>query len=501
MKPGLNSEKPIAARIFYNALAFLGGEFFYRLINFFSCILIARALGGEGYGQFSFIYVYLSFFEVFVQFGLNSVLTRELSQRKEGSAQILGNALLLRTGLVVCTIPLALWLIGRLGYPLSVQQGVWLASFQLFLTLRPVYESIFRAELAMFYPALWNAFRALLNLSLVVFAAAYLPKMVVFISAYLVSGIVGLAGIAVSSHRRMACDFRPDGKLMLRLLKEAVPLVTSGYLTLIYYRVDVVMLSMMKTFKDIGYYSVATRITESLTMISGALLVSYFPLLANAFKQNRGQFESFFQEAARWLLLLGLPLAVGGGLVAQDLVLLFFGSEYAPSGLTLVILLWYTFFCFIGSLLANVLIACGKQVGDMWISGFLVLLNIGLNALLIPVWSYNGAAIATVATEATGVVIYFLYAARNPLIRLKLPKEELLAAVRVNLLFAAFLFFSKWLLRLHVIPFVSLGIVGYGALLFFFRLISWSDLKKLLGREAKQDTAEIKGEAAEFEGL
>ena len=473
----LEQKRDTGVRIFQNAVAFLGGEFFYRLINFFACILIARSLGGEGYGQFSFIYVYLSFFEIFVQFGLNPVLTRELSQQSEAAPRILGNALILRTALICFSLPMVWGLIRLAGYPVTVQQGVWLASFQLFLTLRPVFEATFRVQLLMIYPALWNAVRALLNLGLIAVVTLYSPSLPLYIAAYFVSGVVGLAGIAYSSSRRVPFDFQIKKSLVAHLMRQSFPMVLSGYLTLIYYRVDVMMLSFMRTFKEVGYYSVATRLTESLNMLHGALLVSFFPLFARAFKESRSEFEALFSNAFKWLSLAGLPLVLGGTLVAKDLILLFFGAEYAPSGTTFMILLGYTFFCFIGSLLANVLIASGKQVADMWISFFLALFNIALNVFLIPFYSYNGAAIATVLTEVVGVGIYFWYGARNADIRLFFPRREWWSALKINLLFLALLLSVRWLFSLSALPLILAGAFIYAGLLFLFRVISWRMLK------------------------
>ena len=472
-------------RIFQNAVAFLGGEFFYRFINFFSCIFIARSLGGESYGQFSFIYVYLSFFEIFVQFGLNAVLTRELSHGPENAPRILGNALILRILLILVSLPVAFALIRQPGYPITVQQGVLLASLQLFLTLRPIFETIFRVQLSMLQPAIWNGVRALSNLLLVVLVTFYRPGLYLFILSYFVSGVVSLAGLGMSSRKRMPFDFRLDKNLMIRLIRESFPLMLSGYLTVLYYRVDVLMLSWMKTFREVGYYSVATRLTESLNMVSGALLVSFFPLFARFFKESRSEFESLFSNAFKWLSLAGLPLVIGGVLVARDLILLFFGPEYAPSAATFTVLLGYTFFCFIGSLLANVLIACGKQAADMWISFFLALFNIGLNIMLIPTYSYNGSAVATVFTEVMGVGIYFWYAIKNSQIRLFFPKRESWDALKINLIFLVTLLFIRWALKLPVIAFILVGILVYAGLLLVFRMISWSTVKNYALQRAK----------------
>ena len=466
-------------KILNNSLSVLGGDFVYHLINFAACLFVARSLGGEKYGQFSFIYVNLSFFEAFVQFGLNSVLTRELSARREDAPRILGNALIFRAGLVIAAIPVAILLIQRLGYPLTVRQGVGLASFQLFLTLRPVFESIFRARLLMIYPAMWNAIRALVNLGLIAATAFWRPSVPFFILAYLISGMIGLAGLALSSQKWMKIDLRPDPKILRYLLRESVPLVLSGYLTLLYYRIDVMMLSLMRTFKDVGYYTVATRFGEALNMISGALLVSFFPLFSQSFRKDRAEFEALVSQAFRWILLAAVPITLGGILAAKDLIILFFGSEYAPSGMTFAILLGYTFFCFVGSLLANILIACGKQVTDMWISAFLVFLNIASNAFLLPRWNYNGAAVATVCTELVGVFIYFFYAAKDPAIRLKLPKKEIFLALKVNFPFFLLLLLLRRV-KVHPLVFIFSGVAVYTPLLFLFRILSWEELKAVV---------------------
>ena len=463
------------SRILNNTVSVLGGDVVYHLINFVATTLVARSLGGERYGQFSFIYVYLSFFEALVQFGLNPLLTRELSRERPDAPKVLGNALILRSALVLCALPLATWIIRRLGYPLTVQEGVFLASFQLFLTLRPVYESIFKARLLMIYPAVWNAIRAFVNLAFIAVVAFRRPAIPYFILAYLASGILGFLGLALTSRKWIKVDFHPHAKIIRYLFRESLPLVLSAYLTLLYYRIDVMMLSVMRSFKEVGYYSVATRLSESLNMISGALLVSFFPLFSRAFKEDRSEFEAHVSQAFRWILLAGLPFVLGGVWVAKDLILLFFGSEYAPSGITLAILLGYTFFCFVGSLLANVLIACGKQIADMWISAFLVLLNIGINLFLIPFWSYNGAALATVMTEVVGVFIYFFYAAWNSDIRLRFPKREIALALKVNLPFLALLFLFR-ALGVGSVGLILSGAAVYGALLFLFRIISWKQI-------------------------
>lgn len=472
-------------RVINNTAASVGGDLLYHLVNFLAGILIARSLGNEGYGRFSFIFVYLSFFEIIVQFGLNSVLTRELAQDKERASQLLGNAILLRLALVGAVFPPALLLVKSLGYPLSVQQGVLLASFQLFLTLRSIYETIFRVNLLMIYPVLWNGVRALINLALVGAVASFFPRVWLFILVFLVSGLVGFVGLASFSRRFIRITFRPDWNLVTHLIKESAPLVISGYLTLLYCRIDVLMLSKMKGFSDVGYYSVATRLTEPLDMIASSLTISLLPLFSRAFKENRKDFEEFARKAFLGLSLVGLPLALGGTLVAQDLILFFFGSPYASSGTTLAILFWYNFFGFLSTLLVNLLMASGRQVMDSWFSLLLLLANVGMNLWLIPQFSFNGAAIATVITEVAGTALMFTYLSRHSAIRLPFPGKELVTALKVNVPFFLFLVFLNASLHLSLIPIVLVGILTYPLLLLALRAVSWAGLKNYFSHWAE----------------
>jgi len=473
-------------RVINNTAAFMGGDFFYHLVNFLAGILIARSLGNEGYGQFSFIFVYLSFFEILTQFGLNSVLTRRIAQNRAQAPKLLGNAILLRLLLMGATLPLALALVRVLGYSPSIQQGVLLGSFQLVLTLRSIYETIFRVELLMIYPAFWNGLRAVLNLILVATVASFHPAVNSFILVYAASGLAGLAGLAVFSRRFVRISLAPEWRLMGQLMKDSIPLVMAGYLTLLYCRIDVLMLSKMKGFSEVGFYSAATRLTEPLDMIASSLSISLLPLFSRAFRENRRDFEEFSSKALLGLLLIGLPLALGGSLVAQDLISLFFGSSYSPAGGTLAILFWYNFFGFLSTLFVNLLIATGKQKVDAWFSLFLLLGNVGMNLLLIPRFSFNGAAAATVLTEIAGTILMFAYLSRHPAIRLPDPRRDLVTVLKVNVPFFLLLLLLKGLFGLSGLGLAGFGILSYGLLLLVFRVVTWNSLKNYFSHWANR---------------
>src|SRR3989338_3440485 len=72
-------------RIAKNTFAIITGDFVYQLFSFAVGVLIARSLGGRRYGEWSFIFVFLSFFDMFIKFGFDSVLTREVARHRENA--------------------------------------------------------------------------------------------------------------------------------------------------------------------------------------------------------------------------------------------------------------------------------------------------------------------------------------------------------------------------------------------------------------------------------
>lgn len=468
-----SSGQSLIVRVLHNSGAYIAGDIFYRFVNFFSGIAVARSLGSEIYGYYSFIYVFLSFFETFVSFGLNNILMREIAQHPKESAEWLGSALVLRTILILISIPVSWILIATLGYPVPVRAGVMLASFQLFLLLRANFEVVFQVKLLMSYPALWNGLRAVLNLVLVLGVAWWKPSLPNFIFAALGSGVIGLIGIGWNSRRFTGYKLGWDIPRLKYFLHECMPLLAAGVLTLICLRADVFLLSKMRGFQEVGYYQAVVRLGESLGLIAVSILTSVYPLLAENFTRNPAQFEKLFSHTYKIFFLISLPIALGGFFTARDLMVTFFGQDYAPSGRTLMIYLWYMPAYFIGCLFVNVLYACRRQIVDVWITFAQIFVNLGLNFYLIGRYGYNGCAAAAVISAFFAVLMMAVYLERKAYVSLSRLAGETGRLLGINFIFFILLFFLKKVLGLHLWALIISGIAAYAALVFGFRIVSW----------------------------
>jgi O-antigen/teichoic acid export membrane protein len=162
----------------------------------------------------------------------------------------------------------------------------------------------------------------------------------------------------------------------------------------------------------------------------------------------------------------------------------FFGPEYSRSAGTLAILFWYSCFGFLSTFLVNLLIICGKQIVDVWISFALILLNVGMNFVLIPPYSHYGAALATVLTEIFGLAFMMTYAARQREIRLPFPKQELGLTLKLNFIFLGILAGLK-AFPLPFYFFIPIAAASYGALILAMKIVSVEDCKNYLASALK----------------
>jgi O-antigen/teichoic acid export membrane protein len=112
----------------------------------------------------------------------------------------------------------------------------------------------------------------------------------------------------------------------------------------------------------------------------------------------------------RYLLYLALPMAFFVTLWAKPIISLLFGAVFDPSVAALQILIWAAAIMYITMVLGTAFIATNLQKLNMKLTFISVAINIGLNLLLIPKYSYYGASFATVATEGFGLVssLFFL---------------------------------------------------------------------------------------------
>ena len=156
----------------------------------------------------------------------------------------------------------------------------------------------------------------------------------------------------------------------------------------------------------------AYRLMEALIFFPAVYVTSIFPVFSTLYVSSQKPLKSAYEKSFKYLTILSLPIAVGITLLADQIILLIFKSAYIPSILTLQILIWVLPFSFVNYMLGSLLTSMNRQITLLKITICSLAVTVVLNLVFIPMYSYLGAAVVTVATDAFAVALSFYVASK-----------------------------------------------------------------------------------------
>jgi O-antigen/teichoic acid export membrane protein len=177
------------------------------------------------------------------------------------------------------------------------------------------------------------------------------------------------------------------------------------------YRIDIVLLEKMKDLQEVGLYSLGVNIAEQLWQIPLAVSIVLFSRTANT--ENPAEMTYKTIRLARASLILAVAVSIVIVIIAPWVVPAVFGKEFTPSVLLLQVILPGIVFLVIFRVLSGQLAGMGKPQLSIYIFAPALILNVGLNLLLIPSYGGLGAAIATNISYFAGATGYWIIFARH----------------------------------------------------------------------------------------
>ena len=373
-----------------------------RILPALLFIYIARKLGDENFGKLSFAYSFAGICFIIADFGLSTILIRNVSRQKELTREYVGNILALKIVLsLICISVIGIFILFA-DYPTDVIIMLMIfGGVMFFKALVDFFCAVLNAHERMDIEALIKgANHAILFLSgtVVLTVGCGLSGLAnVFLIVYLISSIIGFYMVYV-----IIVEIRPCLNLSFwkQILRESLPLALTVVFTVIYFKIDIVMLSLIRgDNSEIGWYAAAMRLIELVGVLPALIVSALFPIVSSLYKESLDSLKNAFKTSFRYLLTIALPIAVGTLLLSDRLIYIIYGKEYFKTIPALKILAIALIFIFVNYILMNILVAVNRQKTNAIMAGTCVLVNIALNLCLIPHYGYLGAGTATVITE------------------------------------------------------------------------------------------------------
>ncbi|MEA1957383.1 MAG: flippase [Euryarchaeota archaeon] len=397
-----------AQRIAKNTSALFAAQFIVSILGLVLSIFIARSLGDVIFGKYSFALAFTALFAVFSDLGYNTLLIREVARDKSQASKYLNNVLCMRALLSLVLFTLIVVTINLMRYPADTKNVVYLFGiYTLVTSFSAIFKVTFRAFEKMEYEAGITIFTNTIRVSLGLLVLFLGYGLIELAWVFLFSGVFDVLFSFLVCERRFV---RPKVELDLNFwkstIKVALPLSMLSIFALIYVRTDTIMLSVMKGDAVVGWYNAAYNLVRGFKPIPHIFMNALFPLMSYYYVSSKDSLKIVYEKSFKYLLILGLPLAVGITLLADKIIILLYGEQFYPSIIALQILAWDILLIFLYVCSAFISVSTDKQNQMIVIAGCAALLNVILNLFLIPSFSYVGAAIATIATEGCLLASY-----------------------------------------------------------------------------------------------
>lgn len=410
MNEPLNEKAEKAGKLVKNSIWLFTAEGFSKIIALVTQIFAARFLGGEGYGIFSFAFAATGAFIVFIDTGLGTFLTREVSRHPEKASAYLQNVFALKWKLSLMTI-LALATALSLA---SLERESFFSALAIGLALMingytEMYLATFRAFERMKIVSILMVAQRVLFFILGLAVLLWGGDVVLFSSTFLLVSIL----ILIVTRQQMAIrqgleKSTHDRQLPREIFKGSLPICGLILFTYIYFRIDAVLVFFLLGKLETGWYASAFKLIETLAWLIASIRLGVFPVLSKTFKEGSDHFQKIWKETVRYLFLISIPISVGMLLLAPKILGLLYGTSFETAGPVLQIMaLGFPLLC-LNDLASYLLLSQNKTRSVLRIAGGAAMFNMLLNFLLIPKLGMAGAAWAATLTQGLVFSAYII---------------------------------------------------------------------------------------------
>jgi len=462
-------------RIAKNFLSLSVANIIVGLAGFVGIVYLARVLGPADFGVVNFAIAIITYFMLIANLGLPMLGTRQIARDKDRVREYTANIIALRLALAVISFLLLLLFVLIIDRPAETKYLIVLYGLALFpfaLHLEWLFQGIEKME----YIAIAQIIGATLYVALILSLIKSPEQLLTIPLLYTVFLWLLPAFFLVFMARRYFGLVKPrfDAPFWKGLIQQALPMGFAFLMIQIYYNLDTVMLGFMRSNEEVGYYNAAYKMIFFLLTLAGLYYAAIFPVISKYYKTSLESLQRLLSGTARVMVIVGLPIAVGGTLLAGPLLNLIYGSEYSSGIIGFQILVWAVAITWVSATYGHSLLACDRQKKYAVRVAIGTAGNIVLNFILIPHYGLIGAAIATVFTE--GVVLLLVYREFNKnVVRVPL-NSYILRPVIACLGMAVFLyFFSSW----SVLLLIPSGIIIYFVILFLIKGITWGEITRI----------------------
>ncbi len=378
---------------------------------------VARYLGKDQYGQLSYAMAFVGLFTALKSLGIQNILIRELVKYPEKKHELMGTGFVLK-------------LLGSLSVILVISvvfmfrdistTDMWLVYiiaagqvFESFFVVDFYYQSKVKSKHVVRVQLVQLLINAAIRISLIVFQA---PLIYFAVATALQPTVVaiGLVYIYIKrGHRISKLSF--NKRLSLELLREAWPLAFYVLALEIQSKIDQVMIEEMLGYGEVGLYSAAYRMIESLAVIPVVIQSTFAPAITKGKMAGEEEYRIRRLNMYRFMFIVFLVIAIPTFFLAEWGIVLLLGEEFQGAGVLLSLLSIRMMFTCMGLAKSNFITNESLFKHTLFTAAVGCVVNIIMNYFMIPIFGAKGAIIATITSYTVYIFLLdFLFRSTRP---------------------------------------------------------------------------------------
>lgn len=400
----------IKNRVLSNAKWIIACKIVQSLLQLVIGMLCARYLGPKDYGIINYAAAIVGIVTPIVQLGLNSTLVQEFIDNPEKEGKILGTALVMDLASSLACFSMVSLFVSVVNH--NDSKVIWvcvLYSISLIFKALELLQYWFQYKLLSKFPSVVMVisyiFVSLYRIFLLVTAKSIYWFALVHALDFAIIGLSLLFLFCRKSEQRLSFSFT----LAKQLFKKSKFYILSAMMVTAFQNTDHIMLKNITGDAENGYYTAAITSASVLQFVYVAIVDSMRPVILEAKKNNSPKYELNISRLYCITIYMALVQGIGFTVFARLIIWILYGAEYMAAAKVLQTLVWYIAFSYMG-MIRNIWILAEGKYKMLWkinLAG--VLLNIVINALLIPKIGAVGAAIASLLTQIfTNFILGFI---------------------------------------------------------------------------------------------
>ena len=464
-------------RISKNSLWILGSSAFGRGFLFLFYIFLARVLGKEQFGQYSFAYTFVVLWGFLMDWGFSTIITKRIARDKGNHLTLFHDlfAKELIASVIFLVLAVSSLIVLNIEAGLKVLIGLMLLGMVLDAYLK-FFCGVYRAFEAMEYESILVVIQKVLFVFLsALFILIGWPLYslgISFILSYIVS--VWVAAEVLRKRFKISLHARGIALSDKATWKEGFSLCMVAFFTFVYFRIDILMLKYFHGDAQVGIYNAAYTLIQGLMLIPMAVLTATFPSFSKAWASDVPKLEKDYQKSFSLFLELAFFIFLFGFLWADKIISAIYTEAYQASAVNLKLLLIALLFIFPNYVLTQLMVATDSQDRYAFFAICCAFINIVLNFFFIPIYKGMGAAVATIITELMLFILIYLVITK----KLAGIDVKRLAYIFFRMLLFGFLQILIWHFCFNMVGFITGGMIAVIAGVLIFLNVARTDCRR-----------------------